>query len=303
MVDREPRSEYPGKHSISFVGPSASDINSFDYIVRAGSDRKGGIGNPIEIARVILPEEFPASEVSANFIPDKWENSPYGREDVPHWTVGYDIPIRAPLREPISFDKDMAKRILASLWSNACRGIYRELPNGSHQIVIPGGKLITLSSSTYPQTYDHTPDEKTTAVLDLGIVNPEAGREFLSGLREGSREDWQKESLDKQIAKLNDSSINTLRFNLSSNYLFSSGSSMGDNRSLEGAMDRRFGMAYGDRRLDYGPYSQYFGVYPAQVLPYFENVEFLLEAFFESLGKKTLPPTPVPVGIPVHSEA
>ncbi len=93
-----------------------------------------------------------------------------------------------------------------------------------------------------------------------------------------------------------------LSIHLASNYLFSSGEAEGDNRMLEGEKDRRFG-AYGDLRQDYPSDSKYFGIFSPQILPYLENVAFMLEAVCNSMGAKTLPPVPISVKIPVASEA
>ncbi len=118
MIDQEPEGEYPGKHSISFVGPSPQDIDALDYIVRWGSEK------PIEIARASLPEEYPISEVVVTFEPTKWENSPHGRQDLPHWTVGYDITVQAPLREPTAFDQKKAQQVLQALQSNGTNSLF-----------------------------------------------------------------------------------------------------------------------------------------------------------------------------------
>lgn len=297
--DLGPRGELPGKHSISFVGPTPQDVDMLDSLVRAGSDRKEGIAR-IRLATADMPEVYPFSTATVDFEYTKWENSPHGRQDVPHYIVGFDINTQVSLRTPVLFDSVKARQILASLQVNAGVGIYRELPNGKHQIVIPGAaELITLDPATFPKVYTQSPGEKPTTLLELGVTDPQRRFNYLSMLRNEAGPDIiGQRILDRQIKELLSGTTleqTLLKIHLASNYLHSRGEYMGDNRDLEGEMDRRFGLAYGDLRLDYPKDSKYFGVYPTQINPYFENAAYILEALANSLGVTDLPPVIIPV--------
>lgn len=269
LSTRDERAEGTGRHFITFETPSDETLRELHVRVI------DGVNSRIPLASVELPQAYPFSGVTVDF--ESWYSRNHvGNAPYPSREAGYSIKVRAALSEPAQIDEEKAKAMLEVLQASVGRGEYRQLSNGTHRIVIPG------QSRSQPGSSQEWQD--ATTVIDLGIDSLDRGIGHMISLWCKTKDRNLRNIIAERIAVLaTEATVDTTSVvvSLESNHVNKSGIDVGRHENLSG-------------------WSGNFRPGKAQVLPFFENAGYLLEAASRGLGARNLPPVSIPVEVPAE---
>lgn len=263
---RDERSEGSGRHFITFETPSDDTLRELHVRVKDGVN-----SGSIPLADIELPQLYPFTNIRVDF--ESWYRRPRLGGDYPSRESGYKLKVTAPLINPTKIHETTAKAILELLQASTGLGRYDQMPNGKHQIVIPG------KDGSMP---GHTQKwQDGTTVLELGVDSMERGVESMLKrykAEDQSHKDYFAERIS-QLATESTKPLENIAILLQTNYADTSGVDAGEHYDLSGWQGN-------------------FAPSENQINPFLENSGYLLEAVSRGLGGRNLPPVSIPVEFP-----